>query len=667
MSRQPPRDPPDDDDVVVPFERSKKAGVDQVREIARAGLDKIRLTKARRGEDPAKGEPVHFRTPAGDVIKIKPGKWVANHLGLPSESECPVQVLGKDGDGLWVIDVDGELRRVEATPFGQATIQSLFGDRQLWLYWAFPRLKKAGTDENGDELWIVDTWRAEMVREAFWTAASRKGAWRPEDRIRGRGSWRDGDGRLVVHCGDALFVGGALRPVGEIDRTFYVAADPVPRPWSEPVSDAANPAPALLAAFRTFNWRRASIDPVLALGLIGAMLVSAALPWRPHGFVDGPSGSGKSTFLGLVADIIGPILVHATDATPAGVYQRMKYEARPVVLDEMEADAKGDRSREMIKLARSASSDDGQMLRGGADHKGVSFELRSCFLFAAIIRPVMDQQDINRFLLLSLRPLDAEKAKNAPVIEAIDTIGPRLLRRIADAWDAFPRLFEDYRTMLRESGHEPRGQQTYGVPLALAHMMLGEDGLEAAGLPWEDLRGWAALVGRAAVSEEGHEISTWRGAIRHLLGARIEVWRGGSTTTVGRLLEGLRAPTPDTMSVAETKRMLADVGLGLKPKGAPKKGDRPRHGWVDGCEGWWLAVPHEGDQLGRIYEGTPWGSTIRAKGGWGGAMRFAPEALGLVSSDGAINKIRINGEQMRCTMIDLEAWWAMLEKEEEEE
>ena len=669
MSRKPPgppNEPPHDDVVVPPRPENgpRKDGTRQVREIGRVALDRLKLVKGKRGVDPRKGEPVQIRLGDGEPRLIKPGKWVANDLGLPAEHECPVIILGKDGDGIWVIDVDGELRRIEATPFGQATIQSLFGDRQMWLYWAFPRLKKQGTDENGDDLYIVDTWRAELVREVFWTAASRKGTWRPEDRIRGRGTWRDAGGRLIVHCGDALYWGGEFHPTGEIDRTFYVAGSPCLRPWSEPVAEDFNPAGEVLEIFRAFNWSRPVIDPVMMLGLVGVLLTCAALPWRAHGLIRGPHGSGKSTLLSIVTDILGSIAIFSTDTTPAGIYQRMEHEARPVVLDELEANARGDRSREIIKLARAASSEEGQMLRGGSDHKGVSFALRSGFLMAAINPPILEPQDASRIIQLTLRPLDRSRKAGAPTIAQIDTVGRRLLRILADRWGEFDRLFMDYCEMLGEAGHDQRGQYTWGVPLTLAHLMLGDAGLEAAGLPMEDMRGWIALVGRDQVGDEHSEVANWRGAIRHLFGARIDVWRGGATTTVGRLIEGLRDITADTYSPHETRKMLEDVGLGLKAKGAPKRGEAPAKGWKEGADGWWLAVPSEGDQLGRLYENTAWGSQIRAKGGWAEAMRAAPEDLGLVNTDKDINRCRINGEQYRCTLIDLDRWWKLLEEEE---
>lgn len=663
---QPPRDPPDDD-VVVPFAEPKsrpRDGVAQVRQIAQAGLDRIRLTKAKRGQDPEIGEPVTVRGDDGSMLEIHPGKWTKNDLGLPREHECPIQILGKDGDGLWCIDVDGELRYVAATPFGQATIQSLFGDRQRWLYWAFPRLKKAGRDEDGNDLYIVDTWKPEKVREALWFAASRKGTWRPEDRIRGRGAWRDGDGRLVVHCGDRLFIDGNFRAVGEIDRTFYVAADAIAAPWINPVPDEINPAPALLAAFARFNWRRPKIDPFLSLGLLCSQLLNAALSWRSHGFVDGPSGSGKSTFLALFREVLGPLSIYSTDATPASIRAAMGYETRPVILDELEAHL-GDRARALIDLARNSSFEDGKAMRGSSDQKLREFTLRSSWMMGAINRPVMHQEDYNRIILLTLRPLDPKVHTKKPHLgEAVDTIGPRLLRRLADRWGEMEKYFHDYKEMLIGAGHEARGGDTWGVPMALAHLVLGDEAMEALGYPWEDLRGWAPLVGREAVAQEGDEIGNWRGAIRHLFGARIDVWRSGATTTVGRLLDGMRETGPDTMSTGEVRRMLADVGLGLKPKGGPAKGEEPRKGWVEGCEGWWLGIPNEGDQLGRLYEGTNWGSKVRGKGGWGDAMRQAPEALGLISADKALNRMRINGEQMRCTLIDLDRWFALLEEEE---
>lgn len=639
-----------------PFEPAPKpkGKAAEVREIGRVALDKLKIGAAKRGLDPAKGQPIDG---------VKPGRWTPNDIGLPKEHPCPVEICGKDGEGLWCIDVDGELRRVEATPFGQATIQSLFGDRQLWLYWAFPRVKKTDqVGEDGEPVWIVDAWRAELAREAFWTAASRKGTWNPASGIRGRGAWKDGQGRLVYHFGDGLWRGGKVAPVGEIDGVWYIAAKPIPRPWSEPVDDELDPGPALVEAFRTFNWARPQVDPVLAFGVLLEMLVSAALEWRAHAFVDGPSGSGKSTLLGLLKDIVGPIVVSATDTTAAGVYQQMGFEGRPVILDEVEAD--NARSIDLIKLARTSSDEEGQMSRGGADHKSVQFELRSVYVMAAINRPYMAPQDLNRFLLLTLHPLDKAKAKTAPVIAAIDTIGPKLLRRLAERWTEFDEVYQAFAEVLREAGHEPRGQKTYGVPLTLAHLALGDGGLDRLGLPMENFWAWINLLGRAELAHEG-EISNWRAPINHLMGASIEIWRHGQLTMVGQLLEAMRRGGEHATTTDEAGRMLAQIGLKLVAKGAPRKGEPARKGWTPGDDGWWLAVPNEGDKIWEIYRGTTWGSPMRGKGGWAGAIRQCPEALGLISTDKDFNRIRVNGWQGRATLIDLDRWFEMMDEEED--
>lgn len=654
MSRKPPPIDPPNDDVVVPSEAPKPKGkAAEVREIGRVALDKIRISRENRVVDPPKGQPANG---------VKPGKWTANEWGLPKEHPCPVVVCGVDGARLWCFDVNGQLRDVDANPFGQGTIQSLFGYRQGWLYWAAPRLKKAGTDEDGNEIWVVDTWRAELVREMMWTAASLKGTWTPAEGVRGRGAWKDGQGRLLYHFGDGLFHGGKVRGVDEVDGKWYVAAKPIPRPWSEPVDDEANPAPELVRAFRTFNWARPAIDPVLALGLLGEMLITAALEWRAHGYVDGPSGSGKSTLLGLFRDILGPIVVFTTDTTAAGIYQQMQYEGRPVILDEVEAD--NPRSIDLVKLARTSSDEEGQMSRGGADHKSVQFELRSAILMAGINRPVMAPQDLNRFLLLTLHPLGAATGTGGVRIEgAIDTFGPKLLRRLIDGWGEFEAVYQAIATVLREAGHEPRGQKTYGVPLALAILMLGDVGLDELGLPMENFGGWAHLVGRAEVAHEG-EVDNWRGALNHLMGARIEIWRHGQQTMVGQLLEAMRHGGEHATTPEGADAMLGQIGLKLLAKGAPRKGEEPRKGWRPGGEGWWLAVPNEGDQLGEIYRGTAWGSTVRGKGGWSNALRQCPAALGLISTDKTLNKIRVNGWQGRATLVDLDQWFRLMEEEE---
>jgi hypothetical protein len=54
------------------------------------------------------------------------------------------------------------------------------------------------------------------------------------------------------------------------------------------------------------------------------------------------------------------------------------------MLDEFESDQKGYGLRQVLRLARSASSADTQVLKGTPEGKAMTFSLRTTFFFAAI-------------------------------------------------------------------------------------------------------------------------------------------------------------------------------------------------------------------------------------------------------------------------------------------
>ncbi len=61
-----------------------------------------------------------------------------------------------------------------------------------------------------------------------------------------------------------------------------------------------------------------------------------------------------------------------------------------------------------------------------------------------------------------------------------------ILRSLMDAWPRFHGCFEGWKATLFNGGLDSRAQDTYGTLLALANLLLGDDGMEAAGFHVED-------------------------------------------------------------------------------------------------------------------------------------------------------------------------------------
>ena len=575
----------------------------------------------------------HVRDPdVGEVRLIEgeevpPGRWSPDLWGLPPD--CPVQVLGMDGDALYVIDALGQLADISDSNFGQNKVQRLFLHRMGYLYWAWPRFGQKGKITGFDTV---------AVRDALYKAAGRRGAWSPGDKVRGRGGWTDRAGNLVLHCGDVLYVKGREQPIGNYESHFYPRRPGLPEPWSLPVSDESMDGTNLWAALSTFTFERPLVDPVLLIGWMAAAFLGAALDWRPMIFVVGDRGVGKSSLQTLIKGVLGDALIKAADTTAAGIYQRVGQDSLPVAVDELEAGADNSRVLAVIKLARLAASGD-MMMRGGSNHVGTSFRAFNCFLFSAINRPPVPPQDLSRMALITLMPRDPSRtAERVPVIDA-DVVGRMMLRRLVDAWPHFQEFYALYRAALGKGGHDGRGQDTYGTLLTCAHLVLGDGLLERYGLPTDadGLDAWGEMLAAASLPEREDAGENWRRCLGHLLTSRVEAWRHGIRHTVGQLMHELQQ---GQCSLADANRDLAQADLMALPAADV----------VPGALGYALAVPNSGPMIAQMFRGTEWGGDGGA-GVWSAALRQGPTRL--VVTDKAKNKLRINGMQRRCTIVML--------------
>ncbi|GLI25633.1 hypothetical protein GGQ86_000380 [Xanthobacter flavus] len=594
-----------------------KAGVaasleDSKRELRRQKRDRV--------QDPAQGEP---RLIKGE--EVKPGDWSPDFWGLPPD--CPVQVLGMDGDVLHVVDAIGQHAEITDSSFGQNKVQRLFLQRIGYVYWAWPRFGQGGRITGFDTV---------AVRDAFYKAGGLKGPFSAGDKVRGLGGWTDKAGNLVLHCGDELYVKGREQPTGDYEGHFYPRRPPIPQPWSQPVTDEMMDDTGLWAALSAFTFERPKVDPVMVLGWIAAAYLGGALPWRPMLFAVGDRAVGKSTLQALVKGVLGDALHNTADTTAAGIYQKVKQDSLPVAVDELEAGADNSRVLAVVKLARLAASG-GVMFRGGSNHTGTTFTARNCFFMSAINQPPIPPQDLSRMCLVNLRPRAADRAAERPVTIDADQVGRMILRRLVDNWPRFDLIYQEYRRVLGMGGHDGRGQDTYGTLLACAHLVLGDELLDRYGLP-NDLDGlepWAELLAAADLPEREDASENWRRCITHLLTSRVEAWRNGLRHTVGALLEDLKQGVI-SLQAANDQLSQADL-LAIDA-----------HQVVKGARGYALAIPNSGPMVSHIFRGTDWGGE-GGTGVWAGALRQAPTTV--VVSNKTNNRQRINGVQRRCSIV----------------
>ena len=603
---------------------------------ATLALAERRMRRHRPDVDPVIGEPMKI----GDD-KIRPGEWLPDAFGMPPG--CPVQVLGMDGDILYFVDAMGQLAACEPSALGLKYIQRLFGDRQRYLYWAWPRF----SDKNG-----IQGWRAERAAECFYTCAGRKELFSPLDHVRGRGAWANDRGVLVFHSGDYLWRTderdrkGDYRPIeaGLSDGILYPRRPPILAPWPRKVTAEDNPARSLLQGLKSWRWARPDVDPVLMLGWIGAALLGGALPHRPTVFLVGDKQTGKSNLQRNLKSLFGDMLTACDDTTAAGVYSAVKQDSVPVSVDELEAEADNRKTKAVVNLARITYSG-GKLRRGSQDQTANEFTLRSCFIFSAINSPPLNPQDVSRMAVLRLEKFDREKSGDkAPTIDR-EITGLMLLRVMMDGWERFPAAFDAYRDALRAGGHDGRGQDTFATLLACADLMLGPELLEEFNLPVEDLSPWSRLLATSAMFEYDDQAENWRACLNFLLTARVETWRAGAQHTVGAIFEHLaelhRTLNCDSEGWAEEvkkhRSLLAQADLGLMLPG-------------EFDDGFTLAIPNESQLVAALLRDSVWAGAPGASV-WKSALRQAPKDV--VSFDPMFNRVRINGVQRRCTLVRL--------------
>lgn len=537
---------------------------------------------------------------------------------------CPVVALGIDGQVRYYLTADRQLSALPVREHSRLGILGLFGRKSELLYEYWPRYAKDGRTITG--------WRPELASERLMAACSREGPWDPAERQRGRGAWLGDNGELVLHTGDRV-LSFPLTPTpwrdhdsaraGLVGRYVYSAGASVGAPAQEPATGGADgPAQRVLDVLATWQWRRPDIDPVLLLGWIGAAMIGGALKWRPMIWLTGGTGTGKSTLQELLRQVFAGGLIQTADTTPAGLWQALRHQTLPVAVDELEAEEDNRRAIGVVKLARVAASGS-LMLRGGADHRGTEFVVRSAFAFSSILMPPLSGQDRNRIAVLELEPL-ADGTK-VPLLDAraFGALGALLRRRLVDGWPQFQRTLEHYHASLRAAGHSSRAADQYGTLLACADVMLldGEVDGELSGA-------WIRQLNADELTQSVENERDEARCLARLASWPVDAYRGGFRRSMAQWVRVAIGLDPDA-SAADGVQVLGTYGLKV-------------------VEGRFLAVANYHHGLSGIYEGSHWQGTSGTVGVWVQALRRLPGA------HPSKNAIYLGDHNYRCTLLPLD-------------
>lgn len=589
-------------------------------------------------------ERTDYQTPDPNEPRagIKAGEWE----GAPFDNMppgCPVRVVGRDAEGLvYCISTTGHMRRIER--WDMQALTDLFAPDLNSLMWAWPAYgKRKVWDEDSQQLkevQVVNRVEKDKVMMCLINEAAKKPDFDPATQHRGRGGWADSQGRFIWHSGGWLWT---VKPKGaatELERArpaqhdgyLYTRQAATVEPWAQPVAAEESPARRILEDLRTWNWQRAYLDPVLVLGWIATALMGGALKARPIVFTTGGAGVGKSRLQELVRSALEGVVITSVNTTAAGIYQRVKLDALPFMVDELEAKPGSTRAESVIELARVAYTG-GDISRGGQDHEATTFTARNSFMFSAIIPPPMGPQDKTRMAILNLQQLERPGNSGRDLTLHPDTDGRMLLRQVMDGWSEFQtRLLPDWSKILSAQGMSARAIDTYGTLLAAAELLVGPDVLEEIGLPVTQEGELGAIVAAATEADRAENLEHWHRAIDTLYQSEIDGWREGIKPTIGSVAEQFRA---DEIDLKYARERLELVNLGVMPKG-----------WAAANAGPVLAVPADGPKLKRIF-----GDTEFKQGGWYLALKQAPR--GIVHP---ARKVKIGGSTKHCLLVDLEAF-----------
>ena len=546
----------------------------------------------------------------------------------PLPPDCPVRPLGmiaSDTPMGVFLSACGTIAKMTGQQLGQGNLDALFAPRNKYLWDTWPKINKDG---------VVTNVRAELARADLLAAAGARGIWNELERVRGAGAWRADDGALVLHLGDRVMINDVQHPWGEIDGYVYPAAAPMLGPHDDAQTDGARgPAHALLDILSSWAWRHQDVAPLLALGWVCAAMLGGALRWRPAIWPTGDRGTGKSTLIEVIKLVLGPnAAITTNNTTAAGIRQVLMDKSVPVLLDELEAsDDSGDAVQRVIELLRQASSG-GIGLRGGSDHKGTVFQIRSPMLATSIIVPPLRTQDRSRIALLELQPLGESAVAPALAPEPLHELGRRLLRRMVDAWPHLAERLEVWRTAIGAQARlDARGQDQYGTLLACADLALhdaapdGDTLDEIIGLRGED-RGLCGMIGEVTRDEA----PDWRRCLDHMLTTAAEVYRGGDRLTLGTLVAQAAGRRPGG-DEDQAQRALATYGLRVLLEEGEMR----------------LAVASRHRQLAAVFDRTPWAARAAANGGWHQILLRAPDARPRPTA------VRFDGYQSRVVTLPM--------------
>lgn len=328
----------------------------------------------------------------------------------PADTGLPFKALGYNGNAYYYLprgtEQVCEIRRGSHT--SPAELMSL-APIEFWE-------AHYGKDKGGvDWQWAASDLMRKCERAGIYSS----------ERERGRGAWFD-SGRSVYHMGNCLVVDGKRRAIIEHDSKYIYTRQP-PMEFGTPAGPAVMAEASKLADICAgLNWMK-PLHGKLAAGWLALAPVCGALKWRPHLWLTAQRGAGKTWVQdNIMAPVLGAAaLVVQGSTTEAGIRQRLKQDARPIVFDEAEAEGQRGMTRmqTVIELARQSSSDStAEIVKGTVGGQAMAFRMRSMFLLGSINVSLNGAADESRFSVVQLAKGKKSAAEFEEYSRAVDAL-----------------------------------------------------------------------------------------------------------------------------------------------------------------------------------------------------------------------------------------------------